>query len=231
MFADVYGCLIAGPLSAFSMQAFLESGDRQRAWNEDNEHPTPRLRPYILSETLRVLAELDPRYQCGNVPAILDEQWTARLASWGTIRVEAGTGRPARLYLPDTASTQLEQIVNVDRVLKSIREMIRTFASLLLDALQGSGGPAAHGIPWSSGSSAGPTAPADFTVQHYAREMALLTGMARSREAVQPAVLLDLAPGIAAASSEHADQAEELLRAYMRIWGDNGPMGSGGGTH
>jgi hypothetical protein len=231
IFADVYGCIVAGPLSAFSMQAFLESGDRQRAWNEDNEHPTPRLRPYILSETLRVLGDLDPRYQFANVPDMLDEKWTARLESWGTIRVDAGTGRPARLYLPDASSTQLEQIVNVDRVLKSIREMIRAFASLLLDSLQGSGGPAAHGIPWKSGSSAEPAGSADFTVQHYAREMALLTGMAKLREAVQPAVLLDLAPGIAATSNDPADQAEARLRAYLRIWGDNGPMGSGGGTH
>ena len=232
IFADVYGCIIAGPLSAFSMQAFLESGDRQRAWNEDNEHPTPRLRPYILSETLRVLGELDPQYQFGSVPDILDEKWTARLASWGTIRVDAGTGRPARLYLPDVSSTQLEQIVNADRVLKSIREMIRTFGSLLLDSLKDSGGPTAHGIPWNSGSSADSAeAASDGTVQHYAREMALVTGMAKSPETVQPAVLLNLTPGIAAASNDHAEQAEARLRAYLRIWGDNGPMGSGGGTH
>ncbi len=228
LFADVYGCIIAGPLSAFSMQAFLESGDRQRAWNEDEEHPTPHLRPYILSDILRVLGALDQRYACPGVPELLDAAWTARLERWGAVRVDPGTGRPVRLYLPDTSSMQREHLVNVERVLQHVRPIIRAFAAALLASLADRGGSAAYAIPWNSAS---PSSAAMPTVQYYAREMALLTGPATARAAILPAVLYAPAPTIGAATSDQTTQADTLVRGYLDIWREHGPLASGGGTH
>ena len=238
IFADLYGCLVAGPLSVFSIQAFLTSGDKARVWRDDEEHPTPLLRSYLLSEILRVLSELNEnvsqRYRFPSVTKNLDEDWTEILGQWGYEGLEKEQSRPTRIYLPDSSAAHMERIVNVERVLKAVRPIIKEYATLLLgtaavDPLaQSSAPPQSAAIPWSQGDS-------DDSA-HYAREMATLAGWGTAREPIAHEVLLDVAAsgggsaqqavGIEAIPDER--DADERLQAYLDNWGESGPHGWGG---
>ncbi|MCB8968333.1 MAG: hypothetical protein H6660_15735 [Ardenticatenaceae bacterium] len=232
IFADLYGCIVAGPLSVFSMQAFLTSGDKERAWRDDNEHPTPILRSYILSEILRILRDVDKkgakRYDFATVTRNLDEGWTEILEGWGYERIEKDKNRPTRIYLPDDSTKHLERIINVDRVIKAIRPIIAEFANHLLAAANFNQQSAASSekrptdIPWSKG---------DYKVsKEYAREMAALAGGSTAREPISLEVLLNTKMGEDDVAHDAAD-AEARLQWYLDIWGDSGPTGSSGGTH
>lgn len=252
IFADLYGCIVAGPLSVFSIQAFLTSGDQARAWNDDDEHPTPMLRSYLLAEILRVLGELEeksaaqkpsaapsapvntqeaatPRYRFSTVTTHLDEDWTEILSRWGYEGIEKSQSRPTRIYLPDSGALHLERIVNVERVLRAVRPIITEFAGLLLATANPTGGgdssPAA--IPWSRGDSDEATT--------YAREMATLAGWGTAREVVAQEVVLDASgdsgPARAILESDvpaDGGAADERLAAYLEKWGESGPHGWGG---
>ena len=235
IFADLYGCIVAGPLSVFSIQAFLTSGDRERVWKDDEEHPTPLLRSYLLSEILRVLGELDENvskpYRFPTVTRNLDEDWTEILGQWGYEALEKEPGRPTRIYLPDSSALHLERIINVERVLRAVRPIIREFATLLLataaDRRQSSALLPAD-IPWSRADSDEST--------NYAREMATLAGWGTAREPVAQVVALDVEPGVAGsvqpaiASQATADErdADQWLQWYLEEWGESGPHGWGG---
>ncbi|MEM7128022.1 MAG: LamG-like jellyroll fold domain-containing protein [Chloroflexota bacterium] len=75
IFADAYGCLIAGPISALGFQLMLSDGPPQHLRNHLGDHPTPVLRPLMQSQILRKI-----RTQYGNplfqqAPALLDARW------------------------------------------------------------------------------------------------------------------------------------------------------------
>ncbi|MEZ4662979.1 MAG: hypothetical protein R2911_35980 [Caldilineaceae bacterium] len=104
LFADLYGCIIAGPLSALGLQALLMSIDRTRAWKDDEVHPTPALRFFILTEILRILPsiydqikkesaqkpeakDLMPHWAVvknfDEIAAKLDKRWVTMIEQWG----------------------------------------------------------------------------------------------------------------------------------------------------
>ncbi len=161
IFADLYGCIVAGPLTVLSMQALLVSIDRGRAWKDDKDHPTPVLRVFILNEMLRILKDVaakkieskdykpeeEPvnRYDFGNIPDMLDGYWVDILEKWGYgdvvslrlsdifMNIKPERPRPARIYQHDQSALHLDQIINVDRIINAIRPIIIEFATHLLD--------------------------------------------------------------------------------------------------
>jgi hypothetical protein len=63
IFADIYGTLVAGPASGWSMQIMLRSQLNRRDLyhvHDDPDHPDPYIRPFIHIATLRYMAELTP---------------------------------------------------------------------------------------------------------------------------------------------------------------------------
>ncbi len=52
-FADIYGCLIGGPVMALDLQELSLATNLDRFVNGDGEHPNPILRPYIYAHVLR----------------------------------------------------------------------------------------------------------------------------------------------------------------------------------
>ncbi|MEM7803120.1 MAG: hypothetical protein AAF633_28275, partial [Chloroflexota bacterium] len=56
IFADAYGCFVAGPLTAMGMQGLLISSSVREMSLDDGEHPVPIFRPFIISEILRVMS-------------------------------------------------------------------------------------------------------------------------------------------------------------------------------
>ena len=238
IFSDLYGCIVAGPLSALSMQALLVSIDRQRVWKDDEEHPTPLLRVFILAEMLRVLHDLEStekgsnegnkRYRFSKVPKKLDEDWAAVLERWGYERLDKGHGRPRRIYLPDDTAVQLDKIVNVERVVQAVRPIIIEFATYLLNATKmDPSGPDSDDwllttIPWSQG---------DYDLSEpYNDEMVGMTSRSFARKKVARQILLSIKNDHDLSTSGEMHPEKRLLQ-YLAEWGDSGPTGSSGGTH
>lgn len=110
IFSDICGCIVAGPLVALSLLSILVARTDDANKNEEGEHPTGVLRPYILKEILVQLKELKPTlYAFDDVAKDLVETWQS---------VQKKAGRPEKNNsLPD-----------VDE----IRKIIRVFARFLL---------------------------------------------------------------------------------------------------
>ena len=78
IFADIFGCLFAGPRIAKSCQN-LQRQMHARWFNVDNgEHPAPFLRPYIYIDTLKELAKLWS-INLTNVTDSLETSWEDHL--------------------------------------------------------------------------------------------------------------------------------------------------------
>lgn len=135
IFADTYGCLVAGPLTALGLQAILATGDRAQIAVDDGEHPTPIVRPFVLSEILRELGRQQPdRYAFAQAIESLDANWAGILQRWGFEIVETvESGGALRIALPGPAGDYRETVVNVTKLLDALRPMIQAFVQKLLE--------------------------------------------------------------------------------------------------
>jgi len=224
IFADVYSCIVAGPLAAISMQALLMSIDRDRAWKDDEEHPTPVLRVFIFAEILRTLKTIDEQYGFLKVAQRLDNDWSKILALWGYSAMDRSEGRPVRVYLHDKSELHLDRIVNVERVIKAIRPMIEEFATRLL-AVAATGNNRAHqdvrsqDIPWTRYDEDGEG------LYKYNVEMARLVNLDFARQKVTRQFLFNVQVDHAPLDLTNPD---ETLWNYLRRWDDRGPHVFGG---
>ena len=75
LFADVYCCLVAGPISALGFQELLTDGLlHDDDDGELHEHPFPSIRPLIQNKILRKLGAKNEKYTA--VADLLDRKWT-----------------------------------------------------------------------------------------------------------------------------------------------------------
>ena len=224
IFADVYGCMVAGPLTALGLQAILATGDKSQIAVDDGEHPTPLVRPFILSEILRELGKRKAeRYAFAQAIQRLEDNWTAILTRWGFEILEQPNGSPMRIKLPGQADDYRETMINVQTVVETVRPMIRTFVRSLLDSAEftpwkpGSGRELSADIPWSRADHE------DLT--QYDGDMASLTGNDLLYKAV---------PGYRVSDAgnqwlrEEGETADERLENFVALWKDSGPTGFGG---
>jgi hypothetical protein len=88
IFADAFGCLVAGPVMALSFQELLTDNPPAQFKEDTGHHPIPALRPYIQTKILRAITDANgnPRYRLA--PDRLDEKWEAWLADqeWADAR-------------------------------------------------------------------------------------------------------------------------------------------------
>jgi hypothetical protein len=56
IFADVYGCLVAGPVMVRDFQDLARAADVASLLDDDSDHPMPVLRPLLYCDTLRLFA-------------------------------------------------------------------------------------------------------------------------------------------------------------------------------
>lgn len=98
IFADIYGCLIAGPVIALSCQDNQLEYSRTGFVADDGEHPMPAVRPYIY---LRVLEKHGP---WKNACDVLRGQWNQK---WNE-RTDYQPGKPEKLF--DTLDRIVDRI-------------------------------------------------------------------------------------------------------------------------
>lgn len=87
IFADVYGCLIAGPMSAIQMQEILSGLPTSKLIEDDADHPLPALRPFIYTETLKQMAQVassDTKFRLIQAAEELERKWNEQLLSLHT---------------------------------------------------------------------------------------------------------------------------------------------------
>jgi hypothetical protein len=96
IFADIYGCLVAGPLAGVSMLGLMRCLPATRWLEDDGEHPIPALRPHIYQATLRKMAESTQGAAHTRVCAAVEkirqgqEDWLGVLPAWQTVRLRGG---------------------------------------------------------------------------------------------------------------------------------------------
>ncbi|MCB9433962.1 MAG: hypothetical protein H6668_18490 [Ardenticatenaceae bacterium] len=239
IFADMYGCLVAGPLSALGMQALLAYGNQERLWLDDEEHPTPFLRPFIMSEILRVLSEPESqnlrepdkqeleRFHFAQVADQLDANWITFLQQCGFQLTEGENGRFSHIKLPNNAMGTSGEAINVSQIIKTIRPIMEEFAKQLFAHATFAPWQPNHneqtlsaGIPWSQGNLA--------SLSAYDQVMADLTNMQAAGASVPNHILFDAKVNYA---KTRAATPEAELQLCLDNWGDSGPTGGSGGTH
>lgn len=72
IFADAYGCMIAGPAIALDFQELQLDNPPQDFTRDDGEHPVPALRPYIYTGLLKAI-------DYNNAAEALDKLWDRHL--------------------------------------------------------------------------------------------------------------------------------------------------------
>jgi hypothetical protein len=73
IFADVYGCLVAGPVIGLDFQDILFDNDLENFMSDDGEHPVEAIRPYAY---VAVLAKLG----FPNAAKALEKEWQRKFA-------------------------------------------------------------------------------------------------------------------------------------------------------
>lgn len=232
IFADMYGCLVAGPLSPLGMQALLAYGNQERLWLDDEEHPTPFLRPFIMSEILRVLSEPEAqswrepekrdmaRYQFDRVADLLDANWATFLQQCGFQVTEGENGRFSHIQLPNTATGNSGQAIQLTEMITTIRPIIETFAKHLFAHATFPPHPSPGNIPWSHGNLA--------SLSDYDPVMANLTNMQAAWESIPNHTLFEASVNY---TKTNTATPETQLQLCLDNWGDKGPTGGGGGTY
>jgi hypothetical protein len=108
IFSDICGCIVAGPLVALSLLSILVARTAEANKNEEGEHPTGALRPFLLQEILLQLNKLSPaKYPFTDAAQDIVD-------TWKTNQKEADQQVPddiqkmirvfARILLPDAAA-------------------------------------------------------------------------------------------------------------------------------
>ena len=106
IFADVYGCLVAGPASALSMQDLLIDNAPTHFLADDGDHPVAALRPHIYTRVLNRLRYFD------NATEMLETRWSAWLANNGNPREFIPNGMIEAISLRETVKTIEDDIIN-----------------------------------------------------------------------------------------------------------------------
>ena len=202
IFADIYSCIVAGPLTALGLQSLLASTDDRAICANDGEHPTVILRPFILSEILRVLNELFPdKYPFAGAARLLNENWAAVLHHQGHHVVAGNPSDGSCIIQPHDADE-----VNVAEVLEVVRPLLHELTHLLLTHANFN---QSGTVPWGQGSYE------DLRV--YDEEMAKLTSREFASKKFPQHTLIML---------EHNQDDE--LRQLLSKWGQKGPLTIGG---
>ncbi len=123
IFADVYGCLVAGPLIALSFQDLQAALSLQEFVSEDGEHPTPALRPNVYHHVL------DHSGLCPTTTQALESRWAKYLATRpGLSGLQfAGAGVVGQALNLDQVNTEMARVIDklMDEHLKILFDAAR----------------------------------------------------------------------------------------------------------
>lgn len=229
IFADLYGCIIAGPLTALGMLAFLATDDKDHVLEDDGEHPIPMLRIFFISEMLRFLSDEKPNwYDFSEAAKSIDENWTAILERWDYIieDMDKADGRPIRIRLPSHGDKHEENFINLETALKDVRQIIEVFATEVFDKYTS--------WPMDKDLSHFRWCTQKGTLSEYINQIKTLTASELIAKAAEHDSLSKREATKSDDNSERNVQKldvykqTETFRAIAKRWKDSGPLGLGG---
>lgn len=116
IFADVYGCLVAGPVIGLDFEDLLSDNDLARFVTSDGEHPVDAVRPYIYTKVLKEMGFV-------NAAEALNKRWHEILLERGN----------PQTFSPDDGSGEVPMVV--------AREFVEETAVVILNYLKKRGVP------------------------------------------------------------------------------------------
>ncbi len=111
IFADVYTCIVGGPVAATTLLELLRGLPATRWLEDDGEHPLPILRPVVYAAALRRIAEVG-----GQNSAVANSLCEA------AAQLDAATGH-LQMHLPDWVTFQTRSGPRLD--LRTARDFIK----------------------------------------------------------------------------------------------------------
>ncbi|HFC11338.1 MAG TPA: hypothetical protein ENJ56_00740 [Anaerolineae bacterium] len=127
IFADVYACLVAGPVAARKMQDLLF--DNYTLVEDNGIHPVPAVRPFIYTKVLKELAEEMP-----SEGERLDEAWQGN-----SVNIAGKLGE-RDVHLDEKLPNRVETGMELKQILEMLaRELLVSFArnDVLVDTKSG----------------------------------------------------------------------------------------------
>ncbi|MCA9962837.1 MAG: phage tail tape measure protein [Anaerolineales bacterium] len=121
IFADAFGCRIAGPISVLSFQELLASGSPTAHESHDHVHPIPALRPFIQTELLSKMGQISEPQKDK-----LNESWSQWVQThWGRWLTAASIAEQTfELDGQDSSLTGKEILKRLEPVLTIVAEQI-----------------------------------------------------------------------------------------------------------
>lgn len=113
IYADVYSCLIGGPLIAHNFQKVLITDSPEGLLHNDGSHPASALRGFVYVDTLKALGRFPNAYKA------LDEQWRKWLQPLG---IDGST------HLPLAG----DKVTSIDEARVVVSELVRTILATAL---------------------------------------------------------------------------------------------------
>lgn len=126
LFADAFGCLMAGPASVLGIQEYLATGVPAHFMEPSPDHPTAAIRPLIQTEILRIIDDRGIK-SYKNVPKLLDDHWQIYLTNDGSEPLRQGAVKSVRFNL-NKKGDELSG--------ESLLEKVRPVLSLILDVFE-----------------------------------------------------------------------------------------------
>jgi hypothetical protein len=96
IFADLYGCLVAGPLAGFTMVEMARRLPGTRWFEDDGAHPPPALRSIVYQACLRLMAESATGDALERITDAMERmkteqaRWLGDIPDWLTVRLHNG---------------------------------------------------------------------------------------------------------------------------------------------
>lgn len=132
LFADTFGCLIAGPYNVLGFQELLAEGHPGRLLESDGKHPTPALRPLVQSEILRQIDRRNLK-SYKQIPDLLDRHWQQYLNNQGPAPLHRDVHQAS--FIIDGQSRTGRSICN--DLVEGIGWILDLFAELFGDQAEG----------------------------------------------------------------------------------------------
>ncbi|MFT7584189.1 MAG: hypothetical protein ACI9EW_000604 [Cellvibrionaceae bacterium] len=235
LFADVYGCIVAGPLAAMGMQTLLAAESQSGLSHDDGEHPAAMFRPFIYSEILRQLTKskhknLEP-HKFKATANKLDENWWKLLQLRGFVSADLQKNSFSETYFAiDSHTGNGSKTMSVSDILDAVRPIINEYIGLLAKniileprsktAIEEDTETLTAAIPWCK---------TDVdNLNLLDDEMRTLSSLAFAHKKLPSHIInpAELSPmhdkGLEDVDLD-PDHAEQLLLEYLANWGDSGP--------
>jgi hypothetical protein len=128
LFADVFGCWMAGPAVALTVQHVMRSHSAHEFVTSDSDHPVPLVRPYIHMKALESRAQENHSVSVwSDIAELLKAEWDIQARRYAT-QFEVGDGQAIEVTDALVAGRTLDVKRPVDALIAAIVKRLSLFS-------------------------------------------------------------------------------------------------------